>query len=91
VYGENISQTAQFVTTGAADAGIVALSLALSPTMRHQGKYFLIPENIHHSLVQAVVILKRAADNPDARSFQEFVLSARGKAILSYFGFSEPK
>jgi len=89
VYGENISQAAQFVTTGAADAGIVALSLALSPAMRDGGKYFLIPENYHQPLEQAVVILKKAASNADARTFQEFVLGARGKAILSYFGFQE--
>jgi molybdate transport system substrate-binding protein len=91
VFGENISQAAQFVTTGAADAGIVALSLALSPAMKTQGKYFLIPESSHQPLDQAVVILKRAKMNADARAFQDFVLSARGKAILSYFGFSEPK
>jgi molybdate transport system substrate-binding protein len=89
VYGENISQTAQFVTTGAADAGIVALSLALSPAMK-TGKYFLIPESSHQPLEQAVVILKQAASNRDARTFQEFVLNARAKAILTYFGFSEP-
>jgi molybdate transport system substrate-binding protein len=91
VFGENISQAAQFVTTGAADAGIVALSLALSPAMKTRGKYFLIPESRHQPLDQAVVILKRAEANADARAFQDFVLSARSKAILSYFGFSEPK
>lgn len=89
VYGENISQAAQFVTTGAADAGIVALSLALSPAMRN-GKYFLIPEDLHEPLDQAVVILKRAADNADASNFQEFVLNERAKAIFTYFGFAEP-
>lgn len=90
VYGENISQAAQFVTTGAADAGIVALSLALSPAMRN-GKYFLIPEDLHEPLDQAMVILKRAADNADARDFQEFVLDERAKAIFTYFGFAEPE
>ena len=90
VYGENISQAAQFVTTGAADAGIVALSLALSPAMRN-GKYYLIPATSHTPLEQAVVILKRAAANPDAMAFQDFVLGDRAKAILTYFGFSEPK
>lgn len=91
VFGENISQAAHFLTTGAADAGIVALSLALSPAMKSQGKYFLIPETAHQPLEQAVVILKAAASNADARAFQDFVLSDGGQAILSYFGFSEPK
>lgn len=90
VYGENISQAAQFVTTGAADAGIIALSLALSPAMRG-GKYYLVPADRHEPLEQALVVLRRAAGNPDAVSFQEFVLSDRAKAILTYFGFAEPK
>jgi molybdate transport system substrate-binding protein len=90
VFGENISQAAQFVTTGAADAGIVALSLALSPAMKTTGKYFLIPENIHLPLEQAMVILKKAEANADAKTFQDFVLGARGQSILTYFGFSKP-
>lgn len=91
VYGENISQAAHFLTTGAADAGIVALSLALSPAMKSHGKFFLIPETAHQPLEQAVVILKQAASNADARAFQDFVLSDGGQAILNYFGFSGTK
>jgi molybdate transport system substrate-binding protein len=92
VLGENISQTAQFVTTGAADVGIVALSLAMSPTMRKQGgKYYLIPESSHAPLLQGAIITRKGAGNELARSFFDFVKGSEAQAILSYFGFSKPE
>lgn len=88
VQGENISQTAQFVTTGAADIGIVAYSLALSPNMKKEnGKYFLIPENSHQRLEQAVVVTKHGKGNDFAQTFLSFVKSDEAKLILSYYGF----
>jgi len=91
VYGENISQTAQFVTTGAADAGIVALSLALSPNMlKEQGKYFLIPEASHQPLEQGAVIVKHGQGNDYAKIFLEFVKSNAANNILHHFGFTRP-
>lgn len=90
VFGENISQTAQFVTTGAADAGIIALSLALSPAMRREkGSYYIIPEESHQPLKQGFVILKHAQPNDLARDFADFVVSQKGTDILSYFGFKQ--
>lgn len=91
VYGENISQTAQFVTVGAADIGIVALSLALSPNMLHEnGSYFLIPEESHHRLVQGVVLTRHGNNNSLARSFLDFIKTDQAVAILHYFGFTKP-
>ena len=88
VLGENISQTAQFVTTGAADIGIVAYSLALSPNMKKEnGKFYLIPENAHQRLEQAVVITKQGKANDFAQTFLSFVKSNEAKQVLSYFGF----
>jgi len=88
VLGENISQTAQFVTTGAADIGIVAYSLALSPNMKKEnGKFYLIPENAHKRLEQAVIITKQGKANDFAQTFLSFVKSNEAKQILSYFGF----
>ena len=90
VYGENISQTAQFVTTGAADAGIVALSLALSPAMKKlNGHYYIIPENAHKPLEQGFVILKKAEQNSLAIAFKDFMLGAEATKILGYFGFTK--
>ena len=91
VYGENISQTAQFVTTGAADIGIVALSLALSPTMKKEGgKYYLIPETSHNRLEQGAVITRHGKGNALAITFMEFIKSNTANTILSHFGFGKP-
>ncbi len=88
VLGENISQTAQFVKSGAADIGIIALSLALSPAMQQEGgKYWLIPAETHQPLQQAYVLLQHAKDNGDGEKFAAFISSAKALAVLSYFGF----
>ena len=90
VYGENISQTAQFVTTGAADTGIIALSLALSPAMKKlNGHYYVIPENAHKPLEQGFVILKKAEQNPVAVAFKDFIMGTQATKILDYFGFTK--
>jgi molybdate transport system substrate-binding protein len=92
VLGENISQTAQFVTTGAADIGIVALSLALSPAMKNEGgKYYLIPEQSHTQLEQAYALLKHAHGNATAAKFYNFISSPAAINILKYYGFSQKK
>jgi molybdate transport system substrate-binding protein len=90
VFGDNISQTAQFVTTGAADIGIVALSLALSPAMKSAGgKYYLIPEQSHTPLEQAYALLKHASGNSTANQFYDFISSSKAVNILKYYGFSQ--
>ncbi|MES1160484.1 MAG: molybdate ABC transporter substrate-binding protein, partial [Bacteroidota bacterium] len=88
VLGENISQTAQFINSGAADIGIIALSLALSPAMQKEGgKYWLIPAETHQPLQQAYVLLTHAKDNTGAVTFATFISSPKAKTIMSYFGF----
>lgn len=90
VYGENISQTAQFVQLGAADIGIVALSLALSPTMQKAGgKYYVIPQESHKPLEQGYVILKQAKNNQNALKLYDFIASPTAIAILTHFGFTQ--
>lgn len=88
VFGENISQAAQFVTTGAADAGIIALSLALSPTMKNMhGRYYIIPAKSHTPLQQGFVLLKHSEGNALALAFKNFLQHTKAKRILAYFGF----
>lgn len=87
VYGENISQTAHFVSTGAADIGIIALSLALSPPMKEEkGNYYLIPESSHQPLIQGAVITEHGKENKLAASFFSFIKSATAIAILKHYG-----
>lgn len=89
VFGENITQAAQFATSGASDIGIVALSLALSPNMQKEGgKYYIIPEKSHEPLEQGCVILKHGQGNPGATKFYNFISSKKAAAILKYYGYS---
>jgi molybdate transport system substrate-binding protein len=89
VLGENISQTAQFVQSGNADAGIIALSLALAPTMRNDGRYFLIPPASYPPIRQAVVLLRQARDKAAARRFWDFVKSPPATEIFRQYGFEQ--
>ena len=90
VIGENVAQTLQFVQSGAADAGIVALSLALAPNLKGKGRLFEIPVSTYPRLEQGGTILKGAADVDAARAFRGFLLSADGQAILKRYGFAPP-
>lgn len=89
VYGENISQAAQFVQSGNAQAGIIALSLALSPSMR-EGKVWQIPAEMHAPIEQTAVVLKNAQNKTAALAFFNFVNSAQGIRILQRHGFTAP-
>jgi molybdate transport system substrate-binding protein len=91
VMGENIAQTAQYAQSGAADIGIIALSLALSPAMQQAGgKYWLIPADSHQPLEQGFVLLPHAKDNQVAYQFMNFITTPEARAILKSFGFSQP-
>lgn len=90
VYGDNVAQTAQMVESGAADVGIIALSLAVSPRMRDHGRYWQVPESAYPPLVQGGVVLRWAQDAAVARDFRDFLLSGAGTSILKRFGFDEP-
>jgi molybdate transport system substrate-binding protein len=89
VYGENISQAAQFVQSGNAQAGIVALSLATAPAMK-DGKRWEIPAEMHSPIQQAAILLKSAKNKEAARAFLEFVKSEAGSATLAKYGFLFP-
>ncbi len=90
VYGENISQAAQFVQSGNAQAGILARSLAVSPAMR-DGKRWEIPAEMHPALEQAAIVLKDAKNKEAARAFLEFVKSPAGRSTLAKYGFEFPQ
>lgn len=87
VFGENISQTAQFVQTGNADIGLLALSLARAPALAQTGRYWVIPEALHGPLDQGGVILHRTRNRAGAQAFRQFLLEPEGRAILRRYGF----
>ncbi|WP_194778018.1 molybdate ABC transporter substrate-binding protein [Pararhodonellum marinum] len=91
VFGENIAQASQFVSSGAADIGIIALSLALSPNMKKiNHTYYLIPESHHQPLLQGAVLLKKPESDPRAGNFLDFVKGEQASLILLHYGFSKP-
>jgi molybdate transport system substrate-binding protein len=87
VLGENIGQTAQYAATGAADAGLIAYSLALSPVLRRAGKFYLIPATAHTPLQQSFVVLKRASGNATAAAFATFMATPTARQALKKYGF----
>lgn len=90
VLGENVAQAAQFVESGAADIGIIALSLALAPGMKAGGKYWEIPSSAHPPLEQGAVILKTAGNPQAATAFLDFLKGAEGRRVMSGYGFVLP-
>jgi len=88
VYGENISQTAQFADSGNAQVGIIALSLVLGPELAGKGSYSLVPDSLHEPLEQGFVITRRAADNLLAKSFADYMDSGQTRAVMVRYGFA---
>ncbi|MDH4186400.1 MAG: molybdate ABC transporter substrate-binding protein [Nitrospira sp.] len=90
VLGENISQAAQFIESGACDVGIVALSLALAPAMKARGTYWEIPANTYPPLEQGAAILQHSTHQGAARRFVDFMKSEQGQEIMQRYGFTVP-
>lgn len=91
VLGENISQTAQFVQSGNAEIGIIALSLALAPTMKDTGNYFEIPAGDYPAIEQAAVVLKSSKNKDLAKKFMDFLKQPAASEIMTRYGFVVPK
>lgn len=90
VLGENISQAAQFIDSGSCEIGIIALSLALAPTMKTRGTYWEIPADAHPPLEQGAVILKSSTHQDAAKRFVEFMKGSQGQEIMKRYGFTLP-
>lgn len=91
VFGENVAQALQFVQSGSAQAGIVALSLAVAPSVSAAGRFWEVPADWYPRLEQGGVILGHAADLDAARAVRAFLLSGAGRAILKRYGFYLPE
>ncbi|MGH7957717.1 MAG: molybdate ABC transporter substrate-binding protein [Opitutaceae bacterium] len=91
VIGENITQAAQFVETGNADAGFVAMSLVLSPKLKDRGRWQEIDADLYSPLEQAAVITKKGESNPAAARFLRFLRGPEARAIFERFGYRLPE
>ena len=90
VYGETVVQAAQFVQTGNAQVGIIALSLVINPELSKKGGYWMVPEKLHEPLEQGFIITKRAEGNALAKGFADYMKSQPIRAVMAKYGFALP-
>ena len=90
VFGDNIAQAAQFLQTGAAEAGLVSQSQALHPALASTGVIWKLPEDLAPPLRQSGVVLARSTAPVLARAFRDFLIGPQGQAILARHGFGMP-
>ena len=90
ILGENISQAAQFIESGACDIGIIALSLAMAPAVKSKGTYWEIPAEAHPAIEQGAVILKSSKQQEPAKQFLAVIKGAQGQEIMKRYGFAVP-
>jgi molybdate transport system substrate-binding protein len=88
VTAENISQTAQFVDSGNADAGLISLTSALTPRLAASGNYFVIPRDLYPPIEQGAVIVSRTTQRAAAHKLLDFLLSAPVQAQLAKSGLT---
>jgi molybdate transport system substrate-binding protein len=86
--GDNAAQATQFVASGAAQAGLIALSLARAPELATRGAYVTLPENWHTPLKQTLVLMQNAGT--DAQRFADYLRGPEARAILGRSGFGTP-
>jgi molybdate transport system substrate-binding protein len=90
VLGENIAQTHQFVATGNAELGFVALSQVIENGKIGSGSGWIIPAERHVPIRQDGVLLKTGAENPAARALLNFLQSPQALAIIEKYGYALP-
>ncbi len=90
IKGENIAQTYQFVSTGNADLGFIALS-QISHASEQQGSYWIVDNDLYNPIQQDAVLLKRGEKNAAALAFWNYMHSDKAKALIQSYGYSVPK
>jgi molybdate transport system substrate-binding protein len=83
VYGDNIRQTLQYAQTGNVEVAIVALSVSI----QSNGRWTLIPEELHQPIDQGLAVMRTTKNEQAARAFAAFISSPQGKAIMKKYGF----
>jgi molybdate transport system substrate-binding protein len=90
VTSEDISQATEFVETGNADAGFVALSLVMSPRLQGKGRWTEVPSDLYEPLTQVAAITTQGSGNPEAARYIAFLRSEAAAKVLESFGYGAP-
>lgn len=88
VTAENISQAAQFVDSGNADAGLISLTSAMTPRLAASGRYFVIPINLYPPIEQGAVIVSRTTQREKAHKLLDYLLSHAVQSQLAKSGLT---
>ncbi len=95
VYGESIAQVNSDILTGAADAGITARSIVLSPEMRGKGAWVDVDRSLYQPIAQSCVVVKRPGRSPSdeqaARELFDFLFAAESRSLLASYGYLLPQ
>jgi molybdate transport system substrate-binding protein len=87
VQGANIAQTFQFVDTGNAELGFVALSEVIA---RQGGSRWIVPANLYSAIRQDAVLLRSGADNEAAKAFLAFMKGPEAAKVMEKYGYGTP-
>jgi len=90
VLGENVSQAAQFVESGNAQAGFVALAHAVAPAMQGKGKFWIVPADYYPQLAQGVVVVSNSKHKKEAGEFLDFIRTKEVSDLFKKYGFTLP-
>ncbi len=88
VRGENIGQTYQFVSTGNAELGFVALSQVVSDGKLREGSAWVVPEHLYSPIRQDAVLLLSAGENPAAQALSDYLRSEKATAVMENYGYT---
>ena len=88
VTGESIGQTYNFIATGNAELGFVALAQVLDGGKLKSGSMWVVPAQYHAPIIQDAVILKRAANNPAAKAWMELLKTPQSKELIRSYGYA---
>jgi molybdate transport system substrate-binding protein len=88
VLGENIAQTYQFISTGNAELGFIALSQVIGKDGKiTEGSGWIVPSNLHNPILQDAILLKKGVENPAAPALLSFLKSPEAQAIIRKYGY----
>ncbi|HKT33779.1 MAG TPA: molybdate ABC transporter substrate-binding protein, partial [Nitrospira sp.] len=88
IMGENVSQTMEFIESGHAELGFVALSQVMDPKLKGKGSRWEVPPHLHEPIQQDVILLTKGKENPGAKALLEFIGGPQAKTIIERYGYA---
>lgn len=91
VFGESISQTNQFIISGAVGVGFTALSVVKAPRLEKKGRWSLVPPESYSPIQQGIAMLQQPSDSEIAAAFYDFMFTDTAQHILQKYGYGIPE